>query len=49
MKEVFGEIVGMLKELGKAIGEAVKVGINTFHREIKELKEDIEERDNKGE
>lgn len=49
MKEVFGEIFAMLKELGNALCEAVKEGVKTFNEEIKELKEDIKERDNKEE
>ena len=44
MKEVFGEIFGMLKELGTALCEAVKEGVKTFNEEIKELKEDIKDR-----
>ena len=44
MKEVFGEIFGMLKELGNAFCEAVKEGVKTFNEEIKELKEDIKDR-----
>jgi len=44
MKEVFGEIFSMLKELGNALCEAVKEGVKTFNEEIKELKEDIKDR-----